>query len=116
MSKKKGNSWIDALKEYNKGHDGAWCVPRKNTPEYKALTNIHKYEIKKTPLSERDKELYNKERDNIKIKQIQKYIDPDNKMPKNKYYKYQNINEDTKIRLNRIALWSSSDVFGALKK
>ena len=28
-----GNAWIEALKEYNKGHD-EWCVVKKGTPEY----------------------------------------------------------------------------------
>ena len=58
MSKKKANSWIYALKEYS--IRGTMVCSSKNTPEYKALTNIHKYEIKKKPLSEKDKEHYDK--------------------------------------------------------
>ena len=29
--------WLDALKIHNKDHNGAWCIPKKDTPEYKAV-------------------------------------------------------------------------------
>ena len=32
--------WLDALKVYNKDHNGAWCIPKKDTPEYKAVGDI----------------------------------------------------------------------------
>ena len=34
-----GNAWIEALKEYNKGHD-KWCVVKKGTPEYNEVKKI----------------------------------------------------------------------------
>ena len=34
-----GNAWIEALKEYNKGHD-KWCVVKKGTPEYNEVKRI----------------------------------------------------------------------------
>ena len=33
------NAWIEALKEYNKGHD-KWCVVKKGTPEYNEVKKI----------------------------------------------------------------------------
>ena len=32
--------WLDALKIYNKDHNGAWCIPKRDTPEYKAVVDI----------------------------------------------------------------------------
>ena len=34
-----GNAWIEALKEYNKGHN-KWCVVKKGTPEYNEVKKI----------------------------------------------------------------------------
>ena len=34
-----GNLWIEALKEYNKGHNN-WCVVKKNTKEYDEVKKI----------------------------------------------------------------------------
>lgn len=33
------NAWIEALKEYNKGHN-KWCVVKKGTPEYNEVKKI----------------------------------------------------------------------------
>ena len=32
--------WLDALKIYNKDYNGAWCIPKKDTPEYKTVVEI----------------------------------------------------------------------------
>ncbi len=32
--------WLDALKIYNKDHNGAWCIPKRDTPEYKTVVDI----------------------------------------------------------------------------
>ena len=32
--------WLDALKIYNKDHNGAWCIPKRHTPEYKTVVDI----------------------------------------------------------------------------
>ena len=32
--------WLDALKIFNKDHQGAWCIPKKGTPEYKTVVDI----------------------------------------------------------------------------
>ncbi len=32
--------WPDALQIYNKDPNGAWCIPKKDTPEYKAVKDI----------------------------------------------------------------------------
>ena len=32
--------WLDALKIYNKDHNGAWCIPKRGTPEYKTVVDI----------------------------------------------------------------------------
>ena len=34
-----GNAWIEALKEYNKGHN-KWCVVKKGTSEYNEVKKI----------------------------------------------------------------------------
>ncbi len=31
---------LDALKIYNEDHNGAWCIPKRDTPEYKAVVDI----------------------------------------------------------------------------
>ena len=89
MSKKKGNSkkqdnsWMYALQEYNSAHQGggdydithkrtvgkAWCVPRKGTPDYKAVRNIQKYDINKSknPLSEKDKNLFKSHKERVRF-------------------------------------------------
>ena len=42
------NAWIEALKEYNKGHD-KWCVVKKGTPEYNEVKKIMERKQGKTP-------------------------------------------------------------------
>ena len=32
--------WLDALKIFNRDHQGAWCIPKKDTPEYKTVVDI----------------------------------------------------------------------------
>ncbi len=32
--------WLEALKIYNRGHNGAWCIPKKGTQEYEKVKNI----------------------------------------------------------------------------
>ena len=32
--------WLDALEIYNKDHNGAWCIPKRDTPEYKTVVDI----------------------------------------------------------------------------
>ena len=32
--------WLDALRIYNKDHNGAWCIPKRDTPEYKTVVDI----------------------------------------------------------------------------
>ena len=43
-----GNAWIEALKEYNKGHQ-KWCVVKKGTPEYNEVKKIMEKKQGKTP-------------------------------------------------------------------
>ena len=32
--------WLDALKIFNRDHKGTWCIPKKDTPEYKTVVDI----------------------------------------------------------------------------
>ena len=33
-------NWLQALKIFNKDHKGTWCIPKKDTPEYKTVVDI----------------------------------------------------------------------------
>ena len=58
--------WLDALKIFNKDHQGAWCIPKKGTPEYKTVVDImngkhmRRQEIQGSGLIDVFGELYNK--------------------------------------------------------
>ena len=70
------NSWIQALKEYNKG--GAWCVYKSGTPEYNEVRKIQqrmtgkKVQIIERKIKEDDKKVQIIER---KIKEEEKKLD-----------------------------------------
>ena len=32
--------WLDAFRIYNKDHNGAWCIPKRGTPEYQTVVDI----------------------------------------------------------------------------
>ena len=32
--------WLDALRIFNKDHTGTWCIPKRDTPEYKTVVDI----------------------------------------------------------------------------
>lgn len=40
MNTRKGNTWIQALKEFNKGHSGTWCIVKKGSKEYDEVKGI----------------------------------------------------------------------------
>jgi len=50
--------WIDALKIWNEGNDGKWCIPKRNSPEHAQVLEI----MKGRPLKEAPK------KEKIKIK------------------------------------------------
>ena len=33
-------NWLQALKVFNRDHKGTWCIPKKDTPEYKTVVDI----------------------------------------------------------------------------
>jgi len=40
MSKRTGNTWIQALKEFNKGNSGTWCIVKKGSEQYDKVKGI----------------------------------------------------------------------------
>ena len=32
--------WLDALRIFNRGHPGKWCIPKRGTPEYQTVVDI----------------------------------------------------------------------------
>ena len=39
------NTWIDALRSYNKKHKDTFCVPKKNTKEYAKVKKLQQQHI-----------------------------------------------------------------------
>ena len=36
------NTWIDALRSYNKRHNNKFCIPKKNTDEFAKVKKLQK--------------------------------------------------------------------------
>lgn len=74
-----GNNWIEALKEYNKGHN-MWCVVKKGTPEYDEVKKIME---KKKPIKTKDDVVIYDRRTSDEIqrerKEVQKLVRQDSR-------------------------------------
>ena len=76
-------NWLQALKMFNKDHKGTWCIPKKDTPEYKTVVDImngkhmrRQEEIQGSGFMDHVVDIYNKskakkDKDAARIRQIQ---------------------------------------------